>query len=376
MSETYLDLTHSNFPEQMDKMYGWRDPSASEVPLIAQYQSLIASGQVVTAVEYLNSHPSLMDVIINADKLLRLQHGLTAVQRYFYDNVLDKIYRLGNMKGDWNSQMSSEAGGQNRLNKFDVVRYPVDGVKQYFLVIGEEVPAGTLPTDETVYLQLSMKGDKGDAGIDGVDGAPGLGMSPQGAWVNNKQYHQYDIVSHDGYLWYATEDNALTEPSDDNAVWQRVQISMQVTTSTERPVNLDDGGLWLHMQEDGHVILKTKNENGEYRTVYPEIQAAYVLDAAGENLQRKIYRHYFERDDVTSHYKENDNIYTGEAKLISNPAVTVAKSVMTNTSDTDGRYTEEFTVYDETGVYIVYKTKRVFTENEDGSYDCTPEVIV
>ena len=55
MSETYLDLTHSNFPEQMDKMCGWRDPSASEVPLIAQYQSLIASGQVVTAVEYLYS---------------------------------------------------------------------------------------------------------------------------------------------------------------------------------------------------------------------------------------------------------------------------------------------------------------------------------
>lgn len=326
--------------------------------------------------EYLNSHPSLVDVIINADKLLRLQHGLTAVQRYFYDNILEKIYRLGSLKGDWNSQMSSEASGGNRLNRFDVVRYPVDGVKQYFLVIGEEIPAGALPTENDAYLQLSMKGDKGDAGIDGVDGVSGLGMSPRGAWVENKQYYQYDIVSHDGYLWYATEDNALSEPSDESNVWQRVQISMQVTTSTAKPNNLDDGGLWLHMQEDGHVILKTKNETGEYLTVYPEVQASYVLDASGENLQRKIYRHYFERDDVTTHYKEDGNVYTGQAKLISNPAVTVAKWIMTDTSEEDGRYTEEFTVYDETGVYIVYKTKRVFIENEDGSYDCMPEVIV
>ena len=44
---------------------------------------------------------------------------------------------------------------------------------------------------------------------------------------------------------------------------------------------------WL-MEERGWTAyqLKTKNENGEYRTVYPEIQATYVLDAAGENLQR------------------------------------------------------------------------------------------
>lgn len=169
--------------------------------------------------------------IINADKLTQLHHSILSVQTYFYDFVLEKIFRIGHQKGDWNALMSSAAEDDaHRLDKYDVIKYPVDGVKQYFLVIGNNIEAGDIPLenlDNEKYLQLSIKGDKGDTGeagytpikgIDYNDGVDGLGMSPKGAWLSNREYLQYDLVSHNGFLWYCIDSNLNQEPSDDSDI--------------------------------------------------------------------------------------------------------------------------------------------------------------
>ena len=269
MSETvngvnidYTDLTHSNYPYQEDKLRVIRDPSANEISLYQQYNSYMDTGHVASATDLLVKNPSLKQCLINADVLLSLHHSIIAVQRYFYDFVLDKIFRIGNQKGDWNAQMSSDAVDEAyRLNKYDVVRYPVDGIKQYFLVIGNDIQVGDAPTNSDGYLQLTIKGDKGDAGytpqkgidyfdgytpvkgLDYTDGVSGLGMSPRGAWVNNVDYFQYDVVSHNGYLWYCLDDNITKEPSDESDIWVRFNISMQSAVGTEIPTNLEDGGI-------------------------------------------------------------------------------------------------------------------------------------
>ena len=129
MSETtngividYKDLTHSNYPRQEDKLMDFHDPSDEEAKWIKEYNSYMASGRVADATDVLVRHPSLRKCIINADILLSLHHSIIAVQRYVYDNVLDKIVRLGNQKGDWNEQMSSDATDESlRLNKYDVI---------------------------------------------------------------------------------------------------------------------------------------------------------------------------------------------------------------------------------------------------------------
>lgn len=387
MSNTYPDLTHTSAPDQIDKKIPIRDPSASEIPLVNQYNTLVAQGQVAASIEILMAHPKLEECIINADKLLRIYDAIIAIERFFFDSIQEKIYRIGQLKGDWNAQMSSTATGDNLLNHFDVVRYPVDGVKQYFLVYKDEIVAGMIPTEHPeVYLQLSMKGDKGDAGrdgVDGIDGASGLGMSPRGAYVANKQYYQYDLVSHNGLLWYATEEVVGVEPSETSTVWQKINISLQVTTSTQTPVALEDGGLWLHLQDDGHIIMKTKNESGEYAPLYPETQAKYVIDAAGENLQTKSYKAYFDRDDVVTTLTPNSDftVYTSEAKLKSNSNIIVARKVLSDTSKTAGdgiseQWTLVYTAYDETGVYVMYKCQQILNGYTDGRWENTPEVII
>jgi len=380
LSTTYDYYDHSNFPDQLDMEYPWRDPTASEVVLINQYNVLIASGQLATATELLSANPSLMDCIINASKLLRLQHGILAVQKFFFDSVQNQIFRIGSLKGDWNSSMSSTATGDNKLNMFDVVKYPINGVKQYFSVISSEIVAGTLPTDTTKYMQLSMKGDKGDAGQDGTngsDGASGLGLSPRGAWVNNLQYFQYDLVSHNGYLWYCLQNNLAEEPTDVSTIWVKINIALQVSYGITTPTNLANGGVWLHLQDNGRVVMKTKQENGEFIAIYPETKAEYIRSANGENLQRMIYQHTFDRDDIDVTVSAViDDVMTTSAKLKSNPSIVVVTNVTTDTMDTNNQMTSEFTVYDNTGVYVMYKTTTTITENEDESLTITKTVII
>lgn len=388
MSVRYPDLSHSNFPNQEDNNEIWRDPSVSDAILITQYRSLLASGNRVAADDLLQQNPTLDEARLNASKLLKLQHGVIALQRYFFDNILDHIYKIGVNKGQWNEQMSSTAPGDNLLNKFDIVTYPVDGVPQVFLVYGNNIEAGDVPTQhKDKFLQISIKGDRGDdgytpvKGVDYFDGASGLGLTPRGEWIRNKEFYQYDMVSYNHSLWYCMENNLAEEPSDSSTVWKKIEISKQLAIGTDIPDTLEEGGLWLQLQEDGHVLMKKRTANGQFETIYPEVLADYVKDVTGQPLQKKIYQHYFERDDVKTKLSiqnnaDNTSIYTSTATLLSNPEIVVAKCVTTDKLDVDGTCVEEFTCYDETGILIMYKCKRVLTENEDGSYTSVPEVII
>lgn len=384
----YKELTHTNFPYQLDKLKPFRDPDASEIPLINTYNAYIAAGNAADAVAHLNRYPSLRECIINADVLLTMYHGILAVQRFFFDNVQEKIYRIGKQKGDWTENMSTDASDENlHLNMYDIVRYPIDGLKQYFMVISNDIPAGTLPTNISCYLQLSMKGDKGDTGeagytpikgIDYNDGVDGIGMSPKGGWVSNREYYQYDLVSHNGFLWYCVDDNLNEEPSDDSDIWIKMAIPMQTAVGSDMPTNLESGGLWMDLQEDGHVVIKTKSTDGTYSVLYPETKAEYIKDAVGESLQRKIYQHYFERDDVKLTFNDDEPVFSCVATLTSNDSIVVAKATLTDiVTDDKKQDVLEFTCYDDTGVYVMYKTKRVGTQTNSGkTYEMVTEVLI
>ena len=355
------------------------------MPLVALQNTYASAGNISAAASLLQANPILYECIINADKLQQLHHAILAVQEQFFDDVEQQIFKIGRLKGDWNENMSSDGDGEYLLNKYDVVRYPVDDVSQYFLVYGNEIQAGEIPTESENYLQISMKGDKGDTGycpikgidyFDGItpvkgedyfDGNNGLGLAPCGAWVNNRHYDIYSMVSHNGALWYSTEECEGEEPHDTSAIWIKINITMQTYVGTERPTGLQTDGLWVHIQEDGHVILKKVNEIGEESELYPETKASFVIDASGQQLQRKLYREYFGRDDITINiYVSEDELeYTQEA-ILSETEIVIARQITTDNLDTDdGNIITEFIAYDESGENIVYHRFSTMTETVD-----------
>lgn len=453
MSITYPEYTHSSFPDQLDKQMVIKDPDVDDLALIQAYDSLLAQGKNDAALKLLEDNPQLMDSQFNADKLKRIHHSILALQHFFFDDVREKIYRIGQLKGDWTKTMCTDAKNEdgtedteNALHMYDIVRYPVryyniannmgikmsnlikvdtlpsvgeidaiyilevdpsiqvekastgihhecyifiDGqwelighiedVKQYFMVISNDIKPEDVPTEHPdKYMQMSIKGDRGEPGytpkknVDYWDGTPGTGMAPCGAWISTTQYTQYNLVSHNGYLWYTPNENGSVgnEPSIDSTDWIRLDISLQLAVGADAPFFLEEGGLWLHVQNDGHVILRTKDENGTFTVFYPETKAKYIFDETGENLQKKIYQHYFDRDDVKIIFKDNDPVYTMEAKLLNNPDITVAKATLTE--DDNGVQTEDFVTYDETGYIVTYHCKKIY-EQDGNQYIVTPE---
>ena len=184
------------------------------------------------------------------------------------------------------------------------------------------------------------------------------------------------MVSYDGKLWYSTEETEGEEPSDDSTVWVNVPISIQTAVGTEIPDNLESGGLWMHMQDDGHVQIKTQNSDGTYSVLYPETYASYVKDASGKSMQKWICQHYFEREDVKVMFTDKDPVFTRTATLLSNENIVVAKHVITDNLIVGGQRIHEFTAYDDTGVYIMYQTKMIETWTDNYTSYLVPEVIV
>lgn len=378
MSAKYPDLEYTTFPEQIDKQMEIRDPSDTDYPLIRVYNSKLASGDYVGAQQYLKEHSELLECMMNAEKILRIHQSIIALQRYFNSNIIDQIYHIGEYKGDWNPNMSSTAIGSQLLNMYDIVRYPVDNVKQYFMVISNNIVAGEIPTSvPNKYLTMTIKGDIGETGKDGIDGADGIGMNPKGIWQEEVNYSQYDLVSRLGKFYYALEDNYNFDPAGGSPnVWVPFDVSLQSSVGTDTPDYLDDGGIWLHTQENDGIIIKTKNSDGEFVAMYPETQASLVKDVTGGNMQDWIYRHYFERDDVKVTYKDEDPVFTFTASLVSNGNV-VAKYVVTDETNISGKKYSSFTAYDETGRNApLYKFNKIETVHDKYNIEIVPEVLV
>ena len=124
-------------------------------------------------------------------------------------------------------------------NKYDTVSYTVDNSLEYFLCISNNTPIGTLPTNTSYFIQLTLKGDKG---------ASGTGMSPRGGWLGATQYYANDCVAHNGVLWYATVDNYGSEPTDTNTNWVSfMSYHVQIIQSSTQPTGQSTGDYWYEI---------------------------------------------------------------------------------------------------------------------------------
>lgn len=232
MSAIYPDL-QNKFPEAIDDFSKFTDPSISQIALINQYYSKFQSGDIAGAAQILEDNPSLKTAILNAERLNKLRDGLIAVQRYYMDDVQEYLVEIVKNKGDWNNQ--------TKYTKYDVVFYPIEGAEQAFMGISTEIPIGTLPTDQTYWVPLTMRGEQG---------ASGIGLTPRGVWQSSVSYSQYDVVSYDDSLWYALQANSGQTPYSGSQYWEKFfLIPNYIVSSQSQPSNQDIGSIWVQELE-------------------------------------------------------------------------------------------------------------------------------
>lgn len=86
-TRVYPQYPRSNFPEQVDDFPTMQDPSAYQMTIVRQYETLAANGDVEGAAALLKQYPDLDKSLFNAQKFNYLSDGIKAAQQFFKDDV-------------------------------------------------------------------------------------------------------------------------------------------------------------------------------------------------------------------------------------------------------------------------------------------------
>lgn len=87
MSQTYTDLDLTKFPEEIDALSGFADPSHEQLVKILSYETLLRNGDYEGAEALLTQNPELAGFQITASKLNRHEQMIVAIERMFKADI-------------------------------------------------------------------------------------------------------------------------------------------------------------------------------------------------------------------------------------------------------------------------------------------------
>ena len=106
-----------------------------------------------------------------------------------------------------------------------------------YMALGD-VPVGTLPTDTTYWLHVSIRGEAG---------AEGLDLTLRYDWDNAVTYVVNDVVSYNNKLYVAIQPNVNVAPDTDTTMWMLlIDFDLgKIVVSLTAPENPNDDDVWL-----------------------------------------------------------------------------------------------------------------------------------
>lgn len=241
-NDLYSDLPLTNFPSSVDQFLTFLNITATDGPLIAQYQTALQAGNTTLANQILAQIPSGTQKIIKATDLNKLTQAILAVERFYKTDiepyVEDKqtewlsIINQFSYKGTWSTGTSYQVN--------NLVAYTVSGLTFIYLAISTP-PIGTVPTNTQYWRLLTVQGQPGPSGE---------GLSYRQEWNVSTQYQANDAVTYDGTIWISLQSNQGIQPGTNQSIWKQI-ITLETAAypiqSTE-PQGLSQGDLWFNTQ--------------------------------------------------------------------------------------------------------------------------------
>lgn len=157
-----------------------------------------------------------------------------------YQQMVNNLKRAGN----WNATL--------QYTPYNFVRYN----DEIYMCI-EQPPIGTLPTDDTYWLYLNIRG---------IDGDPGIDVVMRYDWNGTDTYNINDLVVYNDTWWVALQQNTNVVPGEDANVW----LEFVYISKTEIYVNINPPDLpsnntvWFKPQTDPSVATTTTPIIGQF----------------------------------------------------------------------------------------------------------------
>ena len=267
MSQSYSDLTETNFPQEVDTFDRVTDVTIDLLPFVQQYQILYNNGKLNEAAQLLIEHPELQNCMINAKTINRCYDGIKALQRYYFSDIQKYIEELITFKGIFSNKLS--------YNKYDVVLYDSSA---YLCVSDSGI--GILPTSDK-WVQITLKGDQGE---------PGINLNFSGVWSATISYQKDSCVTYNNCLYASNEDdNVGRTPSKNSSYWTLVFDISKFTDYDNSYSNLNSTNLQDAIDELSFVINDNKIklntiETGAQKNVITGIKGSNETDYRTGNV--------------------------------------------------------------------------------------------
>lgn len=244
MSSLYPDLPLENFPGQKDQFTTWLDITASDGPLILQYQNALQAGNISLANQILSQIPSGTQKLIKAVDLNKYSQVILALERFYDSDIKPYIeskqqswtatVNQFSYKGTWSS------GTTYQVN--NLVSYTTSGITLIYIATSTP-PIGTVPTNTIYWRRMT---------IQGAQGVSGQGLSYRQEWNVSTQYQKDDAVTYNGVLWASLQSNQSIQPGTNGSIWKSIitfETASYPIQDTE-PQGLVEGDLWFNTQNN------------------------------------------------------------------------------------------------------------------------------
>lgn len=242
MSTTYPDLPLTDFPQSEDQFTTWLNIIASDGPLILQYQSALQKGNTKLANQILSQIPNGTQKIIKAVDINKYSEAILALERFYNGDIQPYIeskqqswtntINQFRYRGTWSSGTSYQVN--------NLVSYTTSGITLIYIATSTP-PRGTVPTNTRYWRPMTIRGVQGNSGV---------GLSYRQEWNVSTQYQTNDVVTYDGALWAALQNNQSTQPGTNSSVWKSI-ITFETATypiQDTEPQGLSAGDLWFNTQ--------------------------------------------------------------------------------------------------------------------------------
>lgn len=272
MSQLYPDLTNA-FPNSIDPNRSFSDVTSSNKALVEQYYTYKSSGNDSAATDLLNNNPNLKNTIVTAEMIQLIYDMNISQQRFYLNDVQQYLVNIVKQKGNWNETTT--------YTKYDVVQYVVNGAIQSYMGAVVNIPTGTLPTNTSYYVPITLRGEQG---------ASGTGLSVRGVWNSLDTYYVNDCVSLNNAMWYAIVENTNNTPNDLSTYWKKfADLPTPIRVSSTQPNAQNVGDEWHQISDtDNSLAIKVKQADGSYVAKNVVSNASFIADANGNTVQGHI----------------------------------------------------------------------------------------
>lgn len=195
----------NNFPsEGVDNFEKFIDPDINSLQAINLYYQYYNAGNISQALNVLSTNQQLKRMIINAENLNKLRDAVMSIEQFYLDDIQQYIVELVQYRGEYVASV--------KYNKYNVVSYAINGLREAYMCVSANTPVGTNPTNITYWIPLAIRGEKGDAGI---------GLAFQGEYDPLKTYQKNDCVQYLGSLYGALQTTTGNTPTEggNNDYW-------------------------------------------------------------------------------------------------------------------------------------------------------------